>query len=465
MKKLLKKIVPKSVIRFFKNNKVATDPQQALQASRWVQEFINEKLIAIPIETKPCLFGKLETVLMVNTSIGNGGAAQIATVIQAGMEGHGLTSHGLASWHTIALKANQDMIARQKSGYWQALQHQAQQEGLIDLVYPESFELIHHPYYDEADVLHFHNLHGDYFSVLALPWLTQNKPTVWTLHDDQALTGHCGFSIGCERWQTGCGQCPSLTTYPGVKQDNTAYLWQLKKQAYANSQFTVVVPSQWLYDRVKRSPLFKGKDVRLIYNGVDTEVFKVQDKVAVREALGLPLDKKIILFSADGGAKNPFKGGSIVYDLYNQIADKSELLFVNIGGAKEEKESWLATPYIYDRAELAKWYAVADVMLYPSLADSFGLVVAEAMACGLPVVTFNTGGIPELVVHLESGYVAAYKDEEDLLKGLQLFLDDEERRQRASVAVRTRAEEYFAEKTMIAQYLELYKELTGCVKE
>ncbi len=456
-------------LRWVKNNynHVRNQHQQqslkALQTSRWVQEFINDKLASVPKQETRVLGGKLKTVLTMNTSLGKGGSAMLANIMHYRILDSGLVATTLVHRHSIPLHRQQSLIPRQNSAYWQALQHQAQQEGLIDLVYPESFELIHHPYYDEADVVHLHDIEGGYFSLLALPFITKLKPTVWTIHSEQALTGHCACSLGCERWQTGCGQCPSLTAYPGVKQDNTAYLWQLKKQAYANSQFTVVVPSQWLYDRVKRSPLFKGKDVRLIYNGVDTEVFKVQDKVAVREALGLPLDKKIILFSADGGAKNPFKGGSIVYDLYNQIADKSELLFVNIGGAKEEKESWLATPYIYDRAELAKWYAVADVMLYPSLADSFGLVVAEAMACGLPVVTFNTGGIPELVVHLESGYVAAYKDEEDLLKGLQLFLDDEERRQRASVAVRTRAEEYFAEKTMIAQYLELYKELTGCV--
>lgn len=469
MKNLIKKVLPPVVVGWLRwvkknyNHAQQRHQQQslkALQTSRWVQEFINKQLASYPLSPLDKGSGELTTVLTVSTSLGNGGSAVMANTLQRQVGLAGLTSYTLVHRHSIPLQAQQSVIPRQQSVYWQSLREQAKQEGLIDLIYPESFELVHHPYYEAADVLHLHDIEGDYFSLLALPLVTQNKPTVWTLHSEQAFTGHCAVSLGCERWKIGCGQCPNLGGYPPVKQDNTAYLWQLKKQAYANSRFTAVVPSQWLYDRVKQSPLFKGKDVRLIYNGVDLEVFKVQDKTEARKALGLPLDKKMILFSADGGAKNPWKGGSIVYDLYNQITDKSGLLFVNLGGAKEEKEAWLATPYIHDRAELAQWYAAADVMLYPSLADSFGLVVAEAMACGLPVVTFATGGIPELVEHLESGYVAAYKDSEELMTGLQLFLNDDELRGRASAQARATAEAKFDEKIMIRQYLELYKELT-----
>lgn len=399
-------------------------------------------------------------VLHINTLDVQGGAAKVAFRLQGLLKRCGYQSRSLVSQ---ALSNDEyvetlDVIHSIK----QRLLRQAEQDlGWLDFFHLASLRIKDLDIFKQADVVHLHNLHGYYFSPFALPELTALKPTVWTLHDMQAITGHCAHSFDCDRWLTGCGNCPDLNIYPAISKDTSAFLWETKKKIYANSYLTIVCPSKWLKDKVDRS-ILGNKDVRLIYNGIDNSVFRALDKRVARAELNLPQDKKILLFNAHGGTDNYWKGGSYVNEAFLYLRDRQDVLFLNAGvkqsSAKVHDESWADIPYTSDETILAKYYAAADLFIYPSLADNCPLVVLESMACGTPVVAFNTGGIPELVKHLNTGFLADYKNAGDFIKGIELFIDDSGRLSCAQQAATVAIEKDFTLQKMTEKYISLYQE-------
>ncbi len=308
----------------------------------------------------------------------------------------------------------------------------------------------------KKNILHFHNLHGGYFSPLALLPLSKKFKTIWTLHDMHAFTGHCSHAFSCEKWQKGCGECPDLQIYPSIKLDSTRWNWFIKKEIYKQIDTKIVVPSNWLAEKVKKSCL-GHLSIHVIYNGVNTSVFKKINQQEVRIQLGIPKDKKVVMFSADMGLKNPFKGGEYVLKMLDEDEFK-EVVFINLGGdiLKKDRNLW-SFPYIHNEAELARFYNAADVLLYPSLADNCPLVVLEAMACGLPVVAFNVGGIPELVEHHKTGYICQTKDFSQLKKNLLSLLLDSKKIEEFSLLSVNRVNAYFSLEKMNIEYVNLYK--------
>ncbi|MCK5345273.1 MAG: glycosyltransferase, partial [Candidatus Heimdallarchaeota archaeon] len=314
-----------------------------------------------------------------------------------------------------------------------------------------------------ADIIHLHNLHGGYFNPLALPDLTKLKPTVYTLHDMWSLTGHCAHSFDCDKWQTGCGNCPYLNVYPKLWYDVTHKLWGIKKDIYKRSDLVVVTPSRWLKNKIEKS-ILSDKNVHLIYNGIDHEIFRPMNKTEVRKKLNLPLDKTILMFSAHYGIRNFWKGGDYLLKALEQIDDEN-IFFLNVGSSenldKRIKSSieWVSIPYIDNEITMAEYYAASDLFLYPSLADNCPLVVLESMACGTPVIAFETGGIPELITNMRSGYIARYKDVGDFVKGIKLFLNDMDLRTKAGLSARKDVETHFTLDKMVTLYEELYHTL------
>ena len=308
------------------------------------------------------------------------------------------------------------------------------------------------------DIIHLHNLHGGYFQTNLFPKLAEIAPIVWTFHDMFPITGHCAYSFECEKWKTGCGNCKRLDIYPSIKRDRTKFLWNYKSKIFNSADFTIVTPSLWLKKCVEESFL-KNKDVRLIYNGIDLETFKQTNKSEARKELNLPQDKKIVLFSADGGVKNPFKGGEFVFEAFKKLKDRNDILFLNIGGRNKEKsENWLDFGYVSKPETMAKLYSAADIYLFPSLADNCPLTAIESLACGLPVVTFETGGVPDIVENNKSGIVVEYKNSEMLINALEQLLDDDDLRGKiAENAILTSKK--FSSGRMALEYLKLYEEL------
>lgn len=403
---------------------------------------------------------KLENILHINTAVGRGGAAKVAYgFLCRNLNNKGYKSTILTGTNYGEPSEKIGEIKPKNIKLHKLLHRYSKKEGLLDFYNLESFNIPEYEFFKDADIVHLHNQHGCYFSQFILPYLTSLKPTVWTLHDEQAYTGHCSYAFDCKKWQTGCGNCPDLNFYPKIKKDTTDFLLQTKKKIYDYSDFTVACTSNWLAGRVKQS-ILGNKEIRVIYNGINENVFTPTAKPYARKMLGLPLDKKILLFSASGSHKNPQKGGKYLLEAYKRLRNNDEYLFINLGAYKPGKQkNWIDVPYITDEKQLALYYSAADLFIYPSMAEVFGLVVVEAMACQTPIVAFNNTAMPELINHMQTGYLAENKKVEDFIEGIKTFIENDNLRKNAGIASRKRVEEKFTLDRMINQYIELYQEV------
>lgn len=339
--------------------------------------------------------------------------------------------------------------------------------GLSDVFYPSSLRLLGHPWLREADIVQLYNLHGGYFSFMSVKGLSRRRPVVWRLDDMWALTGHCGYSYECTRWRTGCGSCPYLSESPAVQRDTTALLWRMKARAYQGARLTLVAPSRWMADLARESPLLQRFPVHIIPYGVDLDVFHPIPKTTAREQLGLPRDGYLILFSARALSERR-KGASVLHQaltaLSTPLRQKTTLLMVG-----DDPPTWpqreslqlkmKALGFLSDDRLLAAAYSAADVFVLPTLADNLPNGLIESMACGTPAVTFNVGGCPEVIRHMETGYLASAGSAADLSKGLQLLLTDNRLRERMALTCRRTAEQEYSLERQVTEYLNLYRDL------
>lgn len=280
--------------------------------------------------------------------------------------------------------------------------------GIEDFNYPGTHHLLEWPP-QRPDIVHCHNLHGDYFDLRILTLLSHEVPTVLTLHDAWLLSGHCAHSFDCERWKTGCGECPDLSIPPAVRRDATAFNWRRKRSLYANSRLYVTTPSRWLMQKVEESVLAPGiVEARIVPNGVDLRVFQPENQKAARAALNLPRDAKVLLFTANGIRNNIWKDFQTMRDAISQVADRlhgQKVFFIALGEDAPAEHLGHAevrfVPYQKDPGSVARYYQAADIYLHSSRADTFPTTVLEALACGTPVVATAVGGIPEQVKGLE----------------------------------------------------------------
>lgn len=325
-----------------------------------------------------------------------------------------------------------------------------------------SNEILEHPWYKEADIVHIHNLHGNFFKLSILKKIDQDKKIIWTLHDMWAVTGKCAYTDDQKKWQDGYHKCRTLGAYPPTLWDNSKYMWEKKNSLYKDlTHTTIVVPSNWL-DKIVSKSILKHLPRVVIHNGVDQFVYQFRSKYKLRNKLGLPLKKKIIVFVAHGGQSDPRKGWKYIQNIMNCYRTDSNLHFLAIGDGKEitNLPNITTIPFISNKSALAEYYSASDVLLFTSLAENCPLVLLEALSSGLPVISFNVGGVPELIIHKKNGYVARYKDDKDLARGLSwiLGLKDEERHNMGLDNI-ARAKKFFSTKVMVDKYEKLYNQL------
>lgn len=337
--------------------------------------------------------------------------------------------------------------------------------GLQYLYRPWSGAFLKHPFVRSADVINLHCTHGGYFAQTLLPKLDRIAPLVWRMGDMWPITGHCSFSYKCERWKTGCGRCPILSDDPAIRIDTTRLLWKIKRSLYRRTSVTCVTPSEWLASLVRKSPLLGEFQIQCIPNGLDTETFRPLPKLETRMALGLPGDAKIILASAYA-LDDRRKGGAYLADALAILAESGEedILLLTIGRGAPN----LPAPGSYKRVDLgfvtddalmASIYSAADVSVVPSVADNLPSTVLESMACGTPIVAFNVGGIPEMVRHMETGYLAAVENPADLANGIKLLLNDHDLRSNMSERCRETVKSEFSVELQVSRYLDLYEDV------
>lgn len=343
----------------------------------------------------------------------------------------------------------------------------AQIRGQEDFYFPGSATLLEqmpqHP-----DLVHLHNLHGGYFDPRALIKLSEQVPAMLTLHDAWLLSGNCAHSFSCERWKTGCGNCPDITIYPGLKVDSTALNWQRKKEIFNQAQLYVATPCQWLMDKVKESILAPAMiEGRVIPNGVDVQVFHPGDRRQVRIRLGLPLDRPILLFVANGIKKNPFKDYETLRAAIALIGEMSTqpIHFVALGEQGQTEQLGQATVHYIERTTnielVANYFQAADIYVHASKAETFPNTILEAMACALPVVASNVGGISEQVVGGETGLLVEPLNPDELAQAILRLLEDPALRQQMGAAGLDRVRNLFTLDRQARQYQDWYEEIVS----
>lgn len=252
----------------------------------------------------------------------------------------------------------------------------------------------------DPNIIHLHNLHGSYINLPKLfRYIKKHDiPVIWTLHDCWAFTGHCPYFTlaGCDKWKHGCSDCDQYKIYPKTLVDNSRRMYRMKKKWFAGvKDLTIVTPSEWLAGLVKQSFL-KEYPVRVINNGIDLSVFKpTASDFRQKYSVG---DKKIILGVAFGWGRR--KGLDVFIELAKRL-DREKYQIVLVGTDdnidKQLPKSVISIHRTHSQTELAEIYTAADVFANPTREDNYPTVNMEAIACGTPVITFKTGGSPEML--------------------------------------------------------------------
>jgi glycosyltransferase involved in cell wall biosynthesis len=316
----------------------------------------------------------------------------------------------------------------------------------------------------KPDLIHCHNLHHAYFDLNLLPGWSRRHPLALTLHDAWLLAGHCVHSFDCERWRTGCGECPGLHIYPSLKRDGTASNFRRKRRIYAASRLYVATPSRWLLNKVERSMLAEGiRRTRVIPNGVDTGVFRPGDRAEARHRLGLPQDAFIVLFVAEDPNGNMWKDYATLKRAFARLKDRfrgrAVLLALGAGGTRSDIQGDVRLlPFLKDPAMVAEYYRASDVYAHAARAETFPTVILEAMACGTAVVASAVGGIPEQVRDGSTGYLVGPGDDAMLAERLAALESDPELARSMGERGQALALERFSNKRMLADYLDWYEE-------
>jgi putative colanic acid biosynthesis glycosyltransferase len=251
------------------------------------------------------------------------------------------------------------------------------------------------------DLIHLHNIHGYYLNIeILFNFLAKyNKPIIWTLHDCWSFTGHCCHytRVNCTKWQTQCEKCPLIQFYPrSYFLDNSFENFSRKKSIFNKPRnLTIVTVSKWLKDEFEKSYL-KKYDANVIYNGVDLEVFKPQDQFLLKKKYGYT-EKKIFLGVAN--VWSDLKGLNDFIKLSDIIDDNTIIILIGLTNKQINKlpKNIHGINRTANQLELAAYYSMADVFICPSIAETFGLVIAEAIACGTPAIVYNSSAMPELI--------------------------------------------------------------------
>ena len=405
-------------------------------------------------------------ILHISTADNLGGSAKSAYKLH-----NGLRDRGIATRMIVRYKVTDDTnVAPITKGLLKGIdligRYGFDKIGLQFLFYPSSFTLLKHPWFKEADIIQLYNTHGYYFTHLVFPLMTHLKKVVWRLSDMWPLTGHCSYSYDCDRWKTGCGRCPLLEEYPPLPYDLTKPLWYIKKWVYGLSNIHLVPTNSWMANILKESPLLQKFDSTVIPNGIDAKVFRPIPKKSAREVLSIPQEAKVVLFSAQEAATGTRKGGEYIIPALEGIASnlKREIILIVLG---ERSESWkdgngyrtVRLGFTKSDEMIAIVYSAADLLLNPAVAENFPNTILESFACGTPSVSFDVGGVSDVVHHLETGYLAKYRDVNDLAKGLIKLLNDNNLYHKISKQCREVSVENYTNQSQTNRFIELYQNL------
>lgn len=319
-----------------------------------------------------------------------------------------------------------------------------------------------HPLVQEADVLHLHWVNQNFLSHKNIRQLIElGKPMVITMHDVWYFTGGCHYTRECDHFTKNCGNCVLIKH--ARENDMSHKAWKIKHDMYSD-RMKFVACSNWLANLAKTSSLLKQEQVSCIPNPIDRSVFNQKDKQLSRKVFSLPEDKILILYVAvkvDNERKGYHYLSAALKKIYeSDSALKKDIEIVVMGGVDDPSlvNFYFPTHFLGRLSNvdsIVSCYNAADLFIAPSLEDNLPNTIVESISCGTPVVAFNIGGIPDIIEHKYNGYLAAYKDESDLVNGIEWVLAQTD----ISEKCLEKAENIFSESVVSPQFIDLYRSL------
>ena len=416
-------------------------------------------------------------VLIINTSERMGGAAIAAHRLMDALRNNGIQAKMLVRDKqtdrvtVIGLKKSLWQIWRfvwERILIWKANHFKKHNLFAVDIANTGT-DITVLPEFKQAEIIHLHWINQGMLSLKDLrKILLSGKPVIWNMHDMWPCTGICHHARECDKYHQECQCCPYIYK-GGGKKDISYQVFKTKQELYKLAPITFITCSQWLKERASQSALLTNHSVINIPNPINTGLFKPRSKQEARERRALPTDKKLILF---GSAKITDKRKGIDYFIESCkiLAEKYPEVVKEWGVVVYGKESEQLKPlvpfevyplnYISSEKELVDVYNAVDLFVTPSLEENLPNTIMEAMACGIPCVGFNVGGIPEMIDHLHNGYVADYKSAEDFANGIHWALSEGEYPSLSEAACRKVVTSY-SESAIAKKYIEVYNKITG----
>lgn len=317
--------------------------------------------------------------------------------------------------------------------------------------------------FQEADIIHLHWVNQGMLSLNNIrKILHSGKAVVWTMHDIWPATSICHVTLNCRSFTTGCHHC-RLLPGGGSNHDLAYSTWQKKQAMVQSGTIFYVACSRWLESEAKKSALLTGQKITSIPNCIDTHIYRKGNKQEARQRLGLPANQKLILFASQR-VTNENKGMSYLIEACQQLAqtDGAKPGVVILGGHAEEVVAQLpldAYPlgYVNDEHRIVDVYNAVDVFVLPSLSENLPNTIMEAMACGVPCVGFRIGGIPEEIDHQKNGYVAEYRNANDLGHGISWILNEADYEALSEQAIH-KVNRNYSQRSVASKYIEIYNQ-------
>lgn len=416
-------------------------------------------------------------VLLINTSERVGGAAIAASRLMESLKNNGIKAKLLVrdkqtdQISVVSLNRSWMMVWKfiwERIIIWKANHFKKNNLFAVDIANTGT-DITSMPEFQQADIIHLHWINQGMLSLNNIEKiLASGKPVVWTMHDMWPCTGICHHARECTHYQLGCHHCPYIYK-GGSKKDLSTRIFRKKQNIYKGRHISFITCSQWLKGQAEKSALLTGHSITSIPNPINTNLFKPRDKKEAREACMLPQSIKLILF---GSVKitDKRKGIDYLVEACNLLVKKypelsAQLGVVVFGKRSEELEELLPLKvypldYVSNEHQMVDIYNAVDLYVTPSLEENLPNTIMEAMACGIPCVGFNVGGIPEMIDHLHNGYVAEYKSAEDLANGIHWVLTDTEYKELSEEATRKAVSSY-SENHIAKRYINVYNKIAG----
>lgn len=312
--------------------------------------------------------------------------------------------------------------------------------------------------FKNADIINIHWMNQGFLSLRNIKQIIDSgKPIVWTLHDMWPITAICHHSKGCLKFETHCKECPLLNS---KKEKDLAYRVFNKKLFLNNSNIILVPVSSWLSKLADKSALVKNLKKTIIGNPIDTNIFVPRNKKSSRKELELPKDK-IILTMGAAKLNDPLKGFNYLKKALSFIKNKEDYLLLLFGEIKKDPTFFKGIDVDYkhlgiinDINTLVNIYAASDIIVVPSLYETFGQTISEAMSCGRPAISFNNSGQTDIIDHKINGYLAKYKDSKDMAEGITWIRKNYSKE--IEISAREKIKTNFSKEIIANRYLTLY---------